>query len=85
MPGRLRLGVVAQAPPPKTGSTTLLTALLPPLERRTCAAAARTRISPGCSAAHVRATNGPPEGAAFGHVCVSAVTSAAGLGEPPLT
>ena len=46
----------------------------PPAEVNSCAASDPSRTLRGCSFPQVAAVNGPPPGAAFGHVCVYAVT-----------
>ena len=67
--------VVAHAsPPPAIGSTVRLTSGLPAAEETSSGSAALNRTSPGCSAFQSGASNGPPEGAAFGQVWVSVST-----------
>ena len=61
-------GTVAQAPPPVIGSIFCAIDGLPALDAIVWAGAELKSTSPGWSAAHVGAVNGPPDGAAAGQV-----------------
>ena len=77
--------VVAHAPAPVIGSNGAAIADDPAVGRMVCGASPWRRTSPGASAAQLPAVYGPPDAAAFGHVCVYVVTPWKGRRPMPLT
>src|SRR5207245_2664979 len=70
VPCSVAVVVVAQAPPPSTGSNVELTLGSPPVDVTVCAWAERSTSCPGLSASQLGAVNGPPDFAVLGQVWV---------------